>query len=63
MMRKSVFHIVDREFGTEYDYEAYFTDEMEEDRFITENEHVGNTLVYVCLPVWVPIDEVPEDHF
>lgn len=39
---KYYFHIVDVEFGTSYDWTAVFDDHMEADRFITENEVVGN---------------------
>jgi hypothetical protein len=43
-------HIIDNEFGDEYDYIAYFEDHMVADRFIAENENVGNVIVYNAHP-------------
>lgn len=45
MYAKYFFHIVDREFDDEYDFTAWFEDHDEADRFITENEHAGNTVI------------------
>lgn len=42
---KYYFHIVDVEYGSEYDYEGYFESHFEADKFIQENEEVGNTVV------------------
>ena len=60
-MLKYYFHIIDKEFNSEYDYEGYFTDHFEADRFITENETVGNILTMVA-PYYeqVSMEEVPE---
>jgi hypothetical protein len=41
---KYYFHIIDNEFNTEYDFEAYFKDHFESDIFITENEEAGNII-------------------
>lgn len=41
---KYYFHIIDNEFNTEYDFEAYFKDHFEADIFITENEEAGNII-------------------
>lgn len=37
--------INDVEFGDVYDYEGLFEDHFEADRFLTENENVGNTII------------------
>ena len=37
--------ITDVEFDDTYDYEGLFLDHMEADRFLTENESVGNTII------------------
>lgn len=37
--------ITDVEFDDTYDYEGLFLDHMEADRFLTENENVGNTII------------------
>ena len=59
-MYKYYFHIVDNEYGGQYDYEGYFDDHFEADRFITENEAVGNVVTMVA-PYYefVSMDEVP----
>ena len=59
-MYKYYFHIIDNEFGGQYDYEGYFDDHFEADRFITENEAVGNVITMVA-PYYefVSMDEVP----
>lgn len=41
---KYYFHIVDVEFDSEYDYEGYFESHFEAEKFIQENEEVGNTV-------------------
>ena len=41
-MYKYYFHIIDNEFGGQYDYEGYFNDHFEADKFIRENEEAGN---------------------
>lgn len=41
---KYYFHIVDVEFDSEYDYEGYFKNHFEAEKFIQENEEVGNTI-------------------
>ena len=38
-------HIIDNEFDSEYDFDGYFEDHFEADRFLTENENVGNTII------------------
>lgn len=45
------FHILDKEFATEYDYMATFDSHMEADRFIIENENDGN--VVSMLPPYI----------
>jgi hypothetical protein len=55
-MLKYFFHIVDREFNDEYDYEGYFSDHLEADDFIRENEEAGNT-VTILAPYFVEVDE------
>ena len=57
MMLKYYFTITDVEFDDVYDFEGYFEDHMEADRFITENEAVGNTVV-MNYPFY---EEVPMD--
>ena len=59
-MYKYYFHIIDNEYGGQYDYEGYFDDHFEADRFITENEVVGNVVTMVA-PYYefVSMDEVP----
>lgn len=47
-MYKYYFHIIDNEYGGQYDYEGYFDDHFEADRFITENEAVGNVITMVA---------------
>lgn len=42
------FHIIDNEYNDEYDFQGYFEDHMIADRFITENENVGNVLIMVA---------------
>ena len=37
--------ITDVEFDDTYYYEGLFLDHMEADRFLTENENVGNTII------------------
>lgn len=37
--------ITDVEFDDVYDYEGLFEDHMEADRFLTENENIGNSIV------------------
>ena len=59
-MYRYYFNIIDNEFGGQYDYEGYFDDHFEADRFITENEAVGNVITMVA-PYYefVSMDEVP----
>lgn len=59
-MYKYYFNIIDNEYGGQYDYEGYFDDHFEADRFITENEAVGNVVTMVA-PYYefVSMDEVP----
>lgn len=45
---KYYFHIIDNEYNDEYDFEGYFEDHMVADRFITENENVGNVVGLVA---------------
>ena len=60
-MYKYYFHIIDNEFGGQYDYEGYFADHFEADKFIRENEAVGN-VVTIITPYYelVSMDEVPD---
>lgn len=60
-MYKYYFHIIDNEFSDEYDYEGYFDDHFEADKFIRENEVVGN-VVTIIAPYYefIPMDEVPD---
>lgn len=60
-MYKYYFHIIDNEFSDEYDFIGYFNNHMEADKFIHENEAVGN-VVTILSPYyeWVSLDEVPD---
>ncbi len=60
-MYKYYFNIIDNEFGGQYDYIGYFDDHFEADKFIRENEAVGN-VVTILAPYYefVPMDEVPD---
>lgn len=60
-MYKYYFNIIDNEFGGQYDYEGYFSDHFEADKFIRENEAVGN-VVTIIAPYYelVSMDEVPD---
>ena len=60
-MLKYYFHIIDNEFGGQYNYEGYFSDHLEADKFIQENEAVGNIITMVA-PYYeeVNMDEVPD---
>ena len=59
-MYKYYFNIIDNEYGKEYDYEGYFDDHFEADKFIQENEAVGNVITIIA-PYYqfVSMDEVP----
>ena len=59
-MYKYYFNIIDNEFGGQYNYEGYFDDHFEADKFIRENEAVGNVVTMVA-PYYefVSMDEVP----
>lgn len=59
MLEKWSFHIIDNEYNDEYDFEGFFEDAFEADRFITENEHAGNKVIVLCLPQMVPASECP----
>lgn len=51
---KVLFHIVDNEVETEYDYTGYFANIHEADKFIDENEAAGNeVLIRRCEGVMV----------
>ena len=54
-MLKYFFHIVDREFDSEYDYEGYFSDHDEAAKFIEENEEAGNTVI-ILPPYYTEVD-------
>ena len=56
---KYYFHITESN-GIEYDFEAYFEDNMEADRFITENENEGNKIGLVA-PFIEEVQMNPED--
>lgn len=60
-MYKYYFNIIDNEFGGQYDYEGYFDDHFEAEKFIRENEEVGN-VVTIIAPYYefVSMDEVPD---
>ena len=47
MLYKYFFHIIDNEINTEYDYQGYFEDHFEADKFISENETVGNVVTII----------------
>ena len=57
MLYKYFFHIIDNEVNTEYDYQGYFEDHFEADKFISENESVGN-IVTIISPYYI---EVPRE--
>jgi hypothetical protein len=57
------FHIIDREYNDEYDFEGFFFDHMEADRFITENEQAGNTVIIMAPFIeWVPLENCPNEY-
>ena len=60
-MYKYYFNIIDNEFGGQYDYEDYFDDHFEADKFIRENEAAGNVITIIA-PYYelVSMDEVPD---
>lgn len=60
-MYKYYFNIIDNEFGGQYDYEGYFDDHCEANKFIRENEAVGNVITIIA-PYYefVLMDEVPD---
>ena len=60
-MYKYYFNIVDNEFGGQYDYEGYFDDHFEAEKFISENEAAGNVITIIA-PYYelVHMDEVPD---
>lgn len=60
-MFKYYFNIIDNEIGDQYNYEGYFNDHMEADKFIQENEAVGNVITLIA-PYYefVPMDRVPD---
>lgn len=64
-MYKYVFHIVEKELDMEYDYEAYFFNHMEADKFILENEKDGNIVTVISAQTFekTPIEKVPRNHF
>lgn len=47
MLYKYFFHIIDNEVNTEYDYQGFFKDHFETDKFISENEAVGNVVTII----------------
>lgn len=57
---KYYFHIIEKDNVAEYDFEAYFEDHMIADRFITENENDGNTVIMVA-PFVEEVQMRPED--
>ena len=54
MLYKYFFHIIDNEVNTEYDYQGYFEDHFEADKFISENETVGN-VVTIISPYYIEV--------
>lgn len=54
MLYKYFFHIIDNEINTEYDYQGYFEDHFEADKFISENEAVGN-VVTIMQPYYMAV--------
>ena len=60
-MYKYYFNIIDNEFGGQHDYEGYFDDHFEADKFICENEAAGN-IITIIAPYFelVSMDEVPD---
>ena len=54
MLYKYFFHIIDNEVNTEYDYQGYFEDHFEADKFISENEAVGN-VVTIIPPYYIAV--------
>lgn len=61
------FHIIDNEYGGEYDYKAYFFDHEEAIKFCLENKQVGNIVIILSAQVFederTPIENVPSNHF
>ena len=54
MLYKYFFHIIDNEINTEYDYQGYFEDHFKADKFISENEAVGN-VVTIISPYYIEV--------
>lgn len=54
MLYKYFFHIIDNEINIEYDYQGYFEDHFEVDKFISENEAVGN-IVTIIPPYYMAV--------
>lgn len=61
-MYRYTFHIVDNEFGDEYDYEGYFCSDAELGQFIKENIEVGNVVTVLFGHEWVPQEDLPNDY-
>lgn len=59
-MYKYYFHIIDREYGNEYDFEGYFLSHDEVIPFIEDNKKAGNTVECIA-PYFelVPIKDLP----
>ena len=59
-MYKYYFYITDCEYNSEYAYEGYFNNHFEADKFIVENEAVGNTIVMIAPFIqWVNLEDCP----
>ena len=63
-MWRYTFHIVDNEFGDEYDYEGFFSGyEYEElGKFIKENLDAGNVITVLDGHRWTPREDLPFDY-
>ena len=61
-MWRYTFHIVDNEFGDEYDYEGYFCSHAELGQFIKENIEVGNVVTVLDGYEWIPTEDLPNDY-
>ena len=56
-------YIIDREFSDTYEYIGYFKSRQELGQFIAENERAGNSVTILSCGGYVPIAEIPSDHF
>lgn len=61
-MWRYIFHIIDNEVGSEYDYEGFFSGYAELGQFIKENLDVGNVVTVLSGHIWTPREDLPCDY-